>query len=85
MIVLGIDVLKSRKISTRLPTNSSRVVLGHTVYRMFFLCGDAQIIIGFTIRNDCKILVLDDLLAVAVNAMTLTEGGISARNSPIRL
>ena len=36
-------------------------------------------------RNDCRIFIRDDLVAVAVKAMTCTEGGISARSSPMRL
>ena len=85
MIILGIHVRKLSKAPDNILTKSSIEPFSLTTYLMFFLCGEAEMMVGCSMHSVAMISERVSLDAVAVRAMMLISEGISALTSPSRL
>ena len=82
MIILGIHVCKLAKAPDTVLTKSSIEPFSLTMYLIFFLCGEAEMMVGCSMHSVATMSERVSLDAVAVRAMMFTLEGISALTSP---
>ena len=78
MIILGIHIRKLSIAPETISTKSSIEPFPLTMYLIFFLCGEVEMMVGYSMNSVAMISECVSLDAVAVKAMMLVSEGISA-------